>query len=84
MRDPIEIIETEVDPIELIVSVMDFVIQKQLNIKDKKENLKLETKESLYLTIGQCNDIELKKKMFDSEFKAYEDVLFFIQKKLNK
>ena len=52
MRDPIEIIETEVDPIELIVSVMDFVIQKQLSIKDKKENLKLETKESLYLT---CN-----------------------------
>tara|TARA_R110002012_G_scaffold32857_1_gene96608 strand:- start:97 stop:423 length:327 start_codon:yes stop_codon:yes gene_type:complete len=68
----------------MVVSVMNFIIKNQLEIQEKEKKLKIEAQESLYLTVGQCNDVELKKKMLSSEFNAYQKVLSFIQKQLNK
>lgn len=78
-------IEKELVDAELvIVNIMNLLISKQLEIQKDEQKLKLETKESLYLTVGQCNDIELQRVMLSTKFKAYQDVLFYIQKELNK
>ena len=78
-------IEKELIDAELVVvNIMNLLITKQLEIQKDEQKLKLETKESLYLTVGQCNDIELQRVMLSTKFKAYQDILFYIQKELNK
>lgn len=73
------------DSLELLVlNVMELLIDKQIKIKEDTENLKLEAQESLYLTVGQCNEIELKKRTLLSSFYTCEETLFYIQKEFNK